>query len=456
MDLPIEFCERMRKLIKDDKEFTDFLHSYDSEPVRAIRINPDKASASVLEMGISVEKIPHIENGYYFACDKIGSTPIHHAGGIYVQDPSAMAVVECVDIEPDFKILDMCASPGGKSTQAASKLSDEGLIVSNEIIPPRAQILLQNIERMGLRNSVVTSCNTSVFAECSPEYFDLVIVDAPCSGEGMMRKNPLAVSEWSVENVLMCAERQQEILENAYKATKCGGYILYSTCTFSIEENEERVEALLKAHADLTLMPIKKEICDVTSDGIAISSSTGADLRLCRRFYPHISNGEGQFAALIKKGGEQRSIKYKKRTEKPTKQMPAEREIVMRFIHECLASEIPDGERVVARADGFYILPKTEFGLVNEFSCGVKVGSVQKGRVVPHHRFFSAYGKFFKNQVEIGSAERASKYMRGETLEVNCNDGWGVFTVCGAAMGGFKAVGGVAKNHYPKGLRIQG
>ena len=185
-----------------------------------------------------------------------------------MQEPAAMAPAECIDIKPDWKILDMCAAPGGKSTQIKNKLTGNGVLVSNEIIPSRCKILTGNVERLGLQNTVTTCMDTSRLAKTFESRFDMVMVDAPCSGEGMFRKDENAISEWSVNNVKMCAERQLEILENAVNALKNGGYIVYATCTFSLDENEMVVDNFLSSHPEFELVSVKQSVADSTADGI--------------------------------------------------------------------------------------------------------------------------------------------------------------------------------------------
>ena len=247
-ELPLKYKERMKALL--GAEFENYEKALSEEPVRAFRVNTDKISLEDFQKIniFSSEKIPYVENGFYLNFDKIGNHPYHHAGMIYVQEPGAMAPAECVEIEPDWKILDMCAAPGGKSSQLRNKLDENGVLVSNEIIPSRCKILTGNIERLGLRNTVTTCMDTKKLARTFPQSFDLIMVDAPCSGEGMFRKEEIAIDEWSEENVKMCAERQREILENACLCLKDGGYIVYATCTFSLEENEMTVDSFLHSH----------------------------------------------------------------------------------------------------------------------------------------------------------------------------------------------------------------
>ena len=218
--LPSEFLTRMKELLGDD--YDAFIKSYDEAPVRSFRINTNKISEEdFLKINpFGGEKIPYAENAYYFDYDKIGNHPYHHAGMIYIQDPGAMSAVTSVDIQPDWKILDLCAAPGGKSSQAADKLTS-GMIVSNEIVPSRCKILTGNMERLGFKNAVTTCADAKRLSSLFGEEFDLVIVDAPCSGEGMFRKDETAISEWSPANVRLCAERQEEILGCIHSTPGC-------------------------------------------------------------------------------------------------------------------------------------------------------------------------------------------------------------------------------------------
>ena len=298
--LPIDFTKRMKELLGE--EYGNFEASYSEDPVRSFRINTNKISKENFEKinPFGGEKIPYAENGFYFSGDGIGNHPYHHAGMIYIQEPSAMAAVESVDIQPDWNILDLCASPGGKSTQAASQNPD-GVLVSNEIVPSRCKTLTGNIERMGFQNVITTCADAKRIAALYNEAFDLVIVDAPCSGEGMFRKDENAQKEWSVENVLHCAERQREILDKIKTTVKPGGLLLYSTCTFSLEENEKNIDWFLNENDNFELIEVKDSVKKFTADGIMFDGCNEKNISRCRRFYPHVAKGEGQFIALMKK-----------------------------------------------------------------------------------------------------------------------------------------------------------
>ena len=223
-ELPVEFVARMTSLLGEDG-FSRYAASFEEPAVRAFRVNTEKISPDEFEKidPFSSEKIPYVETGYYLNYDKVGNHPYHHAGMIYVQDPGAMATAECVEVQPDWWVLDMCAAPGGKSSQLRNKLGENGILISNEIIPSRCKILTGNVERLGFRNTATTCMDPSRVAKVFPETFDLVMVDAPCSGEGMFRKDDTAIREWSVDNVLHCAQRQAGILEHTATVLKPGG-----------------------------------------------------------------------------------------------------------------------------------------------------------------------------------------------------------------------------------------
>ena len=297
--LPLEFCERMKSLLGD--QYDAFIAALNEPPVKAFRVNTDKISLGDFEKinEFSSGKIPYVDNGFYLDYEKIGNHPYHHAGLIYVQEPAAMAPAECLQINPDWHVLDMCAAPGGKSTQIKNKLGKNGVLVSNEIVPSRCKILTGNIERLGLQNCVTTCMDTSRLAKNFGNTFDMIMVDAPCSGEGMFRKDENAINEWSLDNVKMCAERQSQILENAVKMLKNGGFIVYATCTFSLDENEMVVDKFLNLHPNFELVRVKKEVENHTADGIKFDGCTTENIHFCRRFYPYIAKGEGQFMAVL-------------------------------------------------------------------------------------------------------------------------------------------------------------
>lgn len=447
--IPSEFEKRMKNLLGEE-DYIKYENAVEKEAVRAFRINTNKISEEkFLEINpFGGEKIPFADEAYYFSFDGIGNHPYHHAGMVYIQEPAAMSAVASIDIEPDWNILDLCAAPGGKTIQAALK-NPNGIIVSNEIIPSRCKILAGNVERMGFKNVVTTCTDAKRISELFGEEFNLVIVDAPCSGEGMFRKDETAVKEWREENVLHCAKRQKEILDYINSVVKSDGFLLYSTCTFSLEENEKIIDSFLKNHAEFELVKVKKSVEKVTADGINFDGCETQNINYCRRFYPHISKGEGQFVALLhKKYGNE--IKMKR--ESALKEIPKnEQKIVYDFLDEIL---INYDKKTVKKYKENIVIFDSDFNVPNgiAFSCGVTVGSVQKNYVKPHHQFFSAMGNNFKRKINL-TVEQAKQYIRGNSFECDCENGWAVVIINGCAVGGVKVVNGVAKNHYPKGLR---
>lgn len=448
-ELPADFVARMKSLLGED-EFARYADSLREPAIRAFRVNTEKISVDCFEKIniFSSEKIPYVETGYYLEYDKVGNHPYHHAGMIYVQDPGAMATAECVDVQPDWWILDMCAAPGGKSSQLRNKLGEQGVLISNEIIPSRCKILTGNMERLGFRNTATTCLDPSRLAKLFPQIFDLVMVDAPCSGEGMFRKDDIAIREWSLDNVLHCAQRQRGILEHAVTVLKPGGYIVYATCTFSLEENEMVVDAFLQDHPDFELIPVKESVRTHTDDGILFPGCCCQNLNDARRFYPHKSRGEGQFMAVL----------HHKETLLPHPPSPKKAAVkpdpvITEFLDDVLIDYDPDYLSIY-NGNPVYVTPALTLDKGTAFSCGVTIGEMRKNYIQPHHQFFMAMGNQFKRQIELSpDSEDLDRYLHGEEITVNCENGWAVITTQGCTVGGVKVVNGRAKNHYPKGLR---
>ena len=450
IQLPEAFVKRMQCLLGE--EYNDYLSALEKPPVRAFRVNTDKISLSEFEKinPFTTEKIPYVDNGFYFTDEKIGNHPYHHAGMIYVQEPGAMAPAECVELDPSWCVLDMCSAPGGKSSQLRNKLGSEGILVSNEIIPSRCKILTGNVERLGLRNTVTTCMDSGRIAKVFPETFDMIMVDAPCSGEGMFRKEEIAVSEWSEDNVRLCAERQTEILENAVKALKNGGFIVYATCTFSLEENEMVIDRFLAEHPDFELVKVKKSVEESTCDGIKFDGCRCENICYTRRFYPHKSRGEGQFMAVL----HSTAAPFARGKNIPAKPQKIDKEIID-FLDDALTEY--DRKNVLMNKDTpVYFTPDFSTSGATVFSYGVNIGEVRKGYILPHHQFFMAMGNLFKRKVDFpADSPEIMKYLRGEEIDADCPNGWAVVTVDGCAVGGVKVVNGRGKNHYPKGLRLK-
>ena len=435
------FFDRMRDLLGD--EYDRYLETVDKEPFRAIRVNTLKISTHELLplLPFAGEQTPFAEDGYYVSVEKLGKHPLHHAGAFYVQEPSAMSAVTALDVQPGDRVLDLCAAPGGKSTQIASRLAGTGLLWANEIVRPRAHILLSNIERMGVKNAVVSNMTPDSLCSVLEGFFDKVLVDAPCSGEGMFRKDRDAVYEWSVEHTLACAVRQKAILDSAAPAVRPGGVLVYSTCTFSPDENEGVVEYVLSQHPDFELI----------DTGCRFGTPS---MGKARRIYP-FHGGEGHFVAKFRKNGgkDYRGGMY--RYQEPSAE---ERRAIDAFLAEALRNNSFRTYYVID--DRILNLPDVDLlpdmtGM-NILRAGVKLGDFKKGRIEPHHNLATALTPDqFKRRLILHSAdELASRYISGEEIEIDkWIKGWSVVTVDGITLGLGKASDGHLKNKYPKGLR---
>ncbi len=445
--LPERFLSRMKNILGED--YPSFEAALENPSVRAIRVNTAKLSVEdfLSKTELTLSPISYAEDGFIpTSCEGIGRTPEHHAGMFYVQDPGAMATVKALDIKKGWRVLDACAAPGGKASQLAAAIGDDGFLLANEYVPKRAKIIVSNFERLGIKNAVVTSLDTSALGEMYPCYFDLVLCDAPCSGEGMFRKYDEAISEWSEDNVRLCAQRQREILNNLAPTVRPGGYLLYSTCTYSKEENEDAISQFLDSHAEFSLCPVNEKLLPATADGLD-------GMIEARRFYPHISEGEGQFIALMKKD-EKSAILTTKVSKDGAKVNKKDVEIFEKFVLENLTDK-PKGRITAA---GEYLVLVThdhKIPAYSTFMTGVILGEVKKGNFFPHHQFFSAYGALFKRQERLVRGDaRVEKYLRGEEIDSTLSEnGWCCVTYEGVALGGGKISSGRVKNHYPKGLR---
>ena len=450
--LPVDFENRMKNLLGD--EFSSYKASLEEEPVRSFRINTDKISLEDFnKINIfNTEKIPYSPTGFYFDYKKIGNHPYHHAGMIYVQEPGAMAPTECLTIGEDWLCLDMCSAPGGKSTQLRNKLGENGILVSNEIIPSRCKILTSNVERLGLKNVITTCMDSERIARLYPKTFDFIMVDAPCSGEGMFRKEQIAIDEWSKENVEKCATRQKEILENASKCLKNGGYIVYATCTFSLEENEMLIDEFLSNHPEFELLRVNEEVEKNTSDGIFFDGCKCENINFTRRVYPHKNKGEGQFMALLHNTDPEAQSEFSKNSKSSNVKID---KTVFDFLDGVLTTY--DKACVKMNNDTpIYFNGDFDTSKATVYMKGVTIGEIKKNYIQPHHQFFMAMGESFKRKIELDcESDEIKKYLHGEEFDTTCENGWAVVTVNGCSLGGVKVVNGRAKNHYPKGLRLK-
>ncbi len=444
-ELPNEFLARMR-LQLGDSACEDFLRAYNRPPSRGVRVNTLRLSPSAFQSISPWEITPTdvIDEGFIIdSSAAIGKHPYHCAGLIYSQEPSAMSVIGVMDIEgiDEPRILDLCAAPGGKASGAAARMNGHGIIIANEIVRSRAAMLARNFERMGIANAAVTSAHPDAFARELPNYFDRVIVDAPCSGEGMFRKDPSAIKEWSPEHVCACAARQRAILNSASECVALGGKLIYSTCTFSIDENESVVESFLTEHTDFSL--------DMTA-----------------RLYPHTSVGEGHFVARLSKNSGAERTCARAFSQKAD---AAARSAVDSFFLDTL-SEYPQAltahgtHTLRVFGESVYAVPNempAAITRLNPLAAGVEICALRKNRAVPSHTFFmSCLEQHYINTSDfaVGSRE-LTLFMCGNTIDVP--ESWHGFipvrVIGGDAaytVGFGKAVNGTLKNHLPKGLYV--
>lgn len=459
MNLPIEFEKKMKAFLGD--EWDDFLYSYDNNRFQALRFNTLKVQSPEERMRIlktlktsSDKKVSWANAAYYFDENvRPGKHPYHEMGLYYIQEPSAMSAAALLAPKPGMRVLDLCAAPGGKSTQLATYLGDSGLLVSNEINTQRSRILSQNIERMGIKNAIVTNEDSFVLASHFPGFFNAIQVDAPCSGEGMFRKLPEAIEQWSMENVAICAARQKEILDNAAVMLKPGGTIVYSTCTFSKEENEDVIEYFLERHPDFTLEEME-------------------------RFWPHKVDGEGHFVAkLVRRGCVDTDLKADRKTKKNKNSKNRKNEtkpaltkenmkLLSEFLDETISEDVAawiKNSRLVMFGEQLYRLPDMEVDIkgLKVQRAGLHIGEFKKQRFEPSHSLALALKlNDAKNVVKLTCDNpqtigffNGQSVMLSDEQAAECKKGWALVCVDVYPAGWGKVNGAQVKNHYPKGLR---
>lgn len=465
--LPKEFMERMKGML--GAEYDAFKKSYQKEAARGLRVNGLKGTKEefLKKSSFTLRPILWEPNGFfYLEKERPGKHPYHDAGVYYIQEPSAMAVAALAAPKSGEKVLDLCAAPGGKTTHLASQMKGEGLLVANEIHPARAKILSQNVERMGIRNAVVTNEDPLSLKAYFPEFFDRVVVDAPCSGEGMFRKEEAACLEWSLENVHSCAVRQRKILECAAEMLKPGGRLVYSTCTFAPEEDEETILLFLNEHLEFEIdleidseayreMGFLQGCPDWINPAIKITSEIREKeaLKKTFRLFPHKIEGEGHYIAVLHKKEKEG---YKKK---------------QKFLRKKRASfkdwEVFQNEIGVSFERGVYQLFGEELYLVPEemvdmrglrvLRAGLHLGTLKKSRFEPSHALALTLSP--SDTKHVLSFDKESKeifsYLKGEMLSFNGEErkGWYLVCVDGYSIGWGKASKVGLKNHYPKGLR---
>ncbi len=436
--LPQAFLERMKARLGN--EFDEFLRSYDEPYQRGIRFNPHKRmDADVSGAG---EQVPWEDTGRYLSVESdAGAQVLHDAGAYYLQEPSAMLPAAVLNARPGEHILDLCAAPGGKTTQSALRMNGQGTIICNEPIRDRAKILSRNVERMGIPNAVVVSAWPEQLAKCWPEAFDAIQCDAPCSGEGMFRRHPETREEWTAESPAGCAKRQSDILDSAAVMLRPGGRLVYSTCTLNEEENEGVIQAFLQRHADFSLM------------GFSLPGADAPDGTLT--CYPHRMQGEGHFVALLKKQGDAPGMAWAVPEFAPKE----------RALAASLTQALPKGHGANSLreiAPGEYLLSRVpelpQGGLPrNVLRTGLHLGTVKISRngktpvFTPDHAWAMSILPPDVPHVDL-THEQARNYQQGQTIETS-GKGWVLACFAGIPLGWGKISDGVMKNHYPKGIR---
>jgi len=434
-----QFDARMKSLLKD--EYDDFKKALLEKPVKGLYLNRNKKNVERVLEEQYIEHHPIVENGYLYDENyHPGRSAYFLAGLYYIQEPSAMLVADALPIEPDDFVLDMCAAPGGKSCEIASRLTGEGVLIANDIEASRARILSENIERFGLDNTIVTNVDPMRFTKQFQEAFDKIVLDAPCSGEGMFRKLEQAVDTWSEDKVLECAHIQKNLLKGAYDMLKQGGMVIYSTCTYSYEENEAMVHYAVD-ELGFELLPLSK------SHGLC----QGVDLDEVVRCYPHHYRGEGHFIALLRKPGN--SPRKVVRPMKPQVSQ-ADLKVLKAFYQETLNKKVP--AYIIENNGHLYAIKKNfpELKGIRVLRNGLYLGEVRKNRFIPSYSLALTLTKEdVKRSYDYScDSEEIKKYIHGETLEGTGNKGFGVIFVDGYPLSFYKESNQV-KNLFPKGLR---
>ena len=445
MELKKEFLDKMKSVVHD---YDKFLESYSKQSLHGLRLNTNKIDISKLidicDFGLS--QIDWEHDGYYYTKGQPGKNILHEIGCYYIQEPSAMSPIEQLDIKQGDFVLDLCAAPGGKSIGIATKLNNTGVLFSNEIISSRAKILSQNIERMGMKNVIVTNEDPNKLQSIFHSYFDKILVDAPCSGEGMFRKDENAINEWSLDNVAHCAVRSYDILKNAFAMLKVGGRLTYSTCTFSLEENEKNILKLLDEYDNAQILPQKMH--KGYECGIDVDKTGRA--KYCIRLYPHKIRGEGHFVATITKTYDMDAMHA------PQQKCQYNKQAVKSFIDFANLHGISYTPYFYSFGNELYNLPiAINLDKIKVVRAGLHLGSFDK-RFEPSHSLALAQNEsYFGIKYDINE-QQAKNFISGNTLDCNnLPNGWCLITYKNLPIGWGKVVGNTIKNHYPKGLRKQ-
>lgn len=454
MKLPVIFEEKMKKLLGE--EYDAYRASYDLPKYQGFRVNTLKVSLEdwkSINPFLDIKEVPWCQEGFYYGVDeKPGKHPYYHAGLYYIQEPSAMTPGAYLPIEEGDRVLDLCAAPGGKSTQLAARMGQRGILVSNDISATRVKALGKNLENFGVRNSIVTSETSEKLATKWQGYFDKILIDAPCSGEGMFRKSETAIKSWETHGVEYCCNLQRGILEDAAIMLKQNGMILYSTCTFSPEENEAMIHEFLQKHPDFKVVPL--EPVGGIRKGHPEWVEADASLEGALRLWPHHLEGEGHFVCLLQRSGEEKGFGTSHKKYKQLKDYPE----AYHFMKEMTNFT---GEESVFEIKGRLYLgleDAPELSGLRVIRGGLLLGEIKSKRFEPSHALVLAYPKeMFKHIIDLKiTDEKVKRYLKGETLLHEAEKGYHVICLEGYPLGWVKAHNGTLKNQYPASWRMMG
>lgn len=464
MELPEAFKIKMKNLMGEAYE--SLLDSYDQPESKGIRTNTLKLLPAELvsKLPFKTQRVNWCKEGFYIdSTVRPGKNPYYYAGLYYVQEPTAMAAVEVLDPQPGDWVLDLCAAPGGKSTQIGARIQGAGLLVANELVNSRAGILSSNIERMGMANAIVTNEFPERLVDSFYESFDKILVDAPCSGEGMFRKDPGALADWSLDRVDRCVGKQEKILESAHRLLKPGGVLVYSTCTFSPEENEQMIETFIQKYP-YTLETI--ELPGISDHGrVEWTLNHEAAIAKTLRIMPMTVQGEGHFIAkLIKSGAATDTIEIKQGYAKSRLKKASRTELqdYTDFAEKNLESEFAKKieDRLYLLGEHLYAIPAgvelERIANLKLLRTGLHLGTFKKNRFEPSYALAMVLKlSQAKNVCDLQDEDQAYQYLKGEALKLPAKKGWVLVGYGGYPLGFGKASEGLVKNHYPKGLRIR-
>ena len=453
MNLPEQYIEQMKALLGE--EYYAYISSFEDDRLYGMRVNTLKMSVEDFKNKrlYELEPVSWCREGFYYngADVRPSKSPYYHAGLYYLQEPSAMSTGSVADVKPGERILDICAAPGGKSTQVGAGLKGEGILVTNDISTSRTKALLKNVELFGLINAVVLNESPAKIAARFPDFFDKIIIDAPCSGEGMFRKDPDVIKAWGKNMTDFCTSAQYEILEACSKAVCSGGYIIYSTCTFNPDENERQIEAFLKRHPEF-------ELCDIPSQ-LGLDSgrpewTEGKDkmFKKCGRLWPHKTKGEGHFVAKMRKTEGAERTDFGGHENNKINGF----EYFEDFVDENIKNVNFNGD-FETYGEKLYMLPKhlPSFNGLRVVRNGWYLGDIKKNRFEPSQAFaMGLKGENVRLTEELKDYDTAVKYLKGETLETSLNDnGWVLITFDGLTLGWAKSQKGRLKNKYLAGWK---